>query len=259
VTATAQAVLNVARGQLGFLEGPRNDNHNPYGPYFGWPDRQAYCDEFVSWCAAHAAAADIIGKSYNCDAHIRWFKARGQFGHTPRVGSVAFFDWNSDGSAEHTGFVDGILPDGRVRTIEGNTRDPQSTAPGSRQGVFQVHRSAALVLGYGHPAYGAPRGAPIPLPRPSRSGGRLVIPLVVDGAWGPKTTRRVQELLHVPVDGVRGPLTIRAIQRWVGCRQDGQMGPDTIRHLQAKVGARTDGRLGPDTIRRLQRALNRAI
>jgi hypothetical protein len=258
MTTTAQAVLNVARSQIGFLEGPGNDNHNPYGPFFGWPDRQAYCDEFVSWVGVHAGAADIIGKSYNCDAHIRWFKARGQFSRTPRVGSVVFFDWNRDGSAEHTGFVDDIMAGARIRTIEGNTRDPGSTAPGARQGVFKVHRSTSLVLGYGHPAYGAPRSAPIPLPRPSR-GARLVIPLVVDGAWGTKTTRRLQEHLHVTIDGVRGPQTIRALQRWVGCRQDGQMGPDTIRHLQAKVGARTDGRLGPDTIRRLQRTLNRAI
>lgn len=255
MTATAQAVLNVARSHLGFVEGP--GNRAPFGPAIGYQGDVPWCDQFVSFCAHKAGAAGIIGRFQYCPSHVAWFKARGQWGTTPRPGAIAFFDWTGDGVADHVGFVEATPGGGRVQTLEGNARAEGSTAPAARDGVFRRYRSTSLVLGYGHPAYGTPRSAPVPLPRPSR-GTRLVIPLVIDGAWGPKTTRRLQEHLHATVDGTRGPQTIRAIQRWVGCRQDGQMGTDTIRHLQAKVGARTDGRLGPDTIRRLQRTLNRA-
>jgi surface antigen len=257
VTATAQAVLNVARGQLGFLEGL--DNHNPYGPFFGWPDHQAYCDEFVSWVAAHAGATGIVGKSANCAAHVAWFKARGQFGHTPRVGAVVFFDWNGDGIADHVGYVNQVLDAGRVQTIEGNTRDPQSTAPGARQGVFKVNRSTVSVLGYGYPAYGEPSRPPVPLPRPAPHTAH-VVPLVVDGSWGPKTEQHLETYLRISrPDGALDAVTVRAIQRWVGVRQDGDFGPITRKALQHCLGVTQDGAIGKVTIKALQRYLNRNI
>lgn len=249
-TPTAAHALNIARSQIGFLEGP--NNRNPYGPALDWPDNQRYCDEFVSWVGWKAGGQDIIGRHYNCAEHVKWFKARGRFGKKPLSGAVVFFDWDGHGVADHTGFVESLLGAAHVTTIEGNTDHPSVRG---RQGVWRRNRSTRLVLGYGYPEYATPRMAPVPLPAAPH---RLhVVPLVVDGVIGPVTARRLQQHLHVPVDGVIGPVTVRALQAWVGAPRDGQLGPVTIRRLQAVLRVRQDGILGRETARALQRWLNR--
>jgi hypothetical protein len=247
---TATHVLNVARSQLGFVEG--RGNRNPYGPALGWPSGQPYCDEFVSWVAREAGAADIIGRQCNCASHVAWFRTRGQFGRIPRTGAVVFFDWRGDHTADHVGFVESVMDGQHVVTIEGNTEHP--TAAG-RQGVWRRIRWTGLVLGYGYPSYTSSR-RPVLLPAPASHRGH-VVPLVIDGAWGPLTTARLQQWLHVPVDGVRGPITVRALQGWVGCARDGVLGPITVKRLQQVLRVPRDGHIGPITVRALQRWLNR--
>ena len=81
--------------------------------------------------------------------------------------------------------------------------------------------------------------------------------LVVDGAWGPATTRALQWVLPiVRPDGVLGPTTIKALQRSLGVTADGAMGPTTIKALQRYLLVKADGVLGPTTIKALQRRLN---
>lgn len=92
--------------------------------------------------------------------------------------------------------------------------------------------------------------------------------LVVDGCWGTKTTRRLQEIFKTPADGVvshqyvgwrrhnpgitgsfqwesdpaeGGSALIGAIQAKVGACQDGYIGPDTIKAMQAWMGTEQDG------------------
>ena len=40
-------IVNIARTQLGFVEGPNNES--PYGTWYGEPN-QPYCAMGVSWC-----------------------------------------------------------------------------------------------------------------------------------------------------------------------------------------------------------------
>jgi peptidoglycan hydrolase-like protein with peptidoglycan-binding domain len=80
--------------------------------------------------------------------------------------------------------------------------------------------------------------------------------LVVDGEWGPATTKALQRKLGVEVDGELGPITIKALQKVLGQAEDGQIGPKTIKALQTNVGATVDGQLGPETIKKLQEFLN---
>lgn len=95
--------------------------------------------------------------------------------------------------------------------------------------------------------------------------------LIVDGLWGPATTRRAQEVFGTPKDGIvsnqylayrknnpglldssfeweqvpgrEGSALIRAIQKKVGVRQDGFIGPETIRAMQSWLGTPADGRV----------------
>lgn len=109
--------------------------------------------------------------------------------------------------------------------------------------------------------------------------------LKVDGYWGPKLTRRLQQIFGTQVDGVvsnqfscyraqnpgldagweweskpsgYSPL-IKAIQRHVGVKQDGHIGPNTIRAIQKWLGCVQDGcfsRKSP-CIKKLQEWCNR--
>lgn len=104
--------------------------------------------------------------------------------------------------------------------------------------------------------------------------------LKVDGKWGPRTTRALQQALGTPVDGVissqpRNPVTealyggvtwgnngspmVRALQRKVGATRDGKLGPQTIRQLQSHLGTPVDGvisRPSSMVVRAMQRRLN---
>lgn len=127
--------------------------------------------------------------------------------------------------------------------------------------------------------------SPSRAPRPSSANASLV----VDGWWGPATTRALQSRYGTPVDGVvssqyrgnrrylkgltsvhyafrpRGSALIRAIQRDLtkrghyAMRIDGLIGPGTIRALQRHYGTPVDGSIsGPSVlVRAMQRDLNR--
>jgi hypothetical protein len=252
VTATAEAVLNVARGELGYQEGRNNDTK--YGEWFGM-NHQPYCDMFVSWCAAKAGASDIIARTAYVPGRLAKARADGATSKAPRVGDLACFDFGRDGTPDHIGFVERVLPDGRIQTIEANTSPP--TGYGSQSdggGVYRRNRSQSLVLAYIHPAYAHPTTIrPAPLHRGVR-------PLVVDGHWGPLTTQHLQLLLRItPVDGVMGRRTVRAWQRWLKRPATGLVSIADIKAMQHLLAVPADGAVGPVTSRALQMYLNRAL
>src|SRR5699024_9519843 len=57
------------------------------------------------------------------------------------------------------------------------------------------------------------------------------------------------------VDGKFGPATTRALEAWVGVSQDGSLSTSDIKALQAKVGAVPDGKIGAATTRKLRAAM----
>jgi peptidoglycan hydrolase-like protein with peptidoglycan-binding domain len=80
--------------------------------------------------------------------------------------------------------------------------------------------------------------------------------LSVDGDFGPKTIKALQDALGVKQDGVFGPKSKKALQKKLVVKQDGIIGPVTVKALQKKLGVSQDGKWGPITTRALQRALN---
>lgn len=104
--------------------------------------RAPWCDMFVSFVAHKSGLADQVGQFAYCPSHVAWFKKNKQWGKTPKVGAIVFFDWNRDGVADHVGVVESF--NGRtVITIEGNKGDR----------VLRVARSTGTILGYGYPKY----------------------------------------------------------------------------------------------------------
>jgi hypothetical protein len=166
MAATVEQVLRIARGEIGYREGSRNDNK--YGRWYG-VNFQPWCAIFVSWVFAKAGQPlrgswrdpstwiqTVKGFSYT-PFGARWFKVRRRWGLRPRPGAIVFFYWPSMGRVAHVGIVESVSSDGRfMTTIEGNTNNS-----GSREGVgvFRMKRSTRLrvdggyVEGFGYPTF----------------------------------------------------------------------------------------------------------
>lgn len=244
-------ILNIARSQLGYREG--RNNANKFGRWYGM-NRVSWCDIFISWVGVNANARHIIGRAAYTPSHAEWFRSQGRWGHVPRRGAIAFFDF-PDGvhRIQHVGIVESVRSDGRIVTIEGNT----SAGFGSQSngnGVFRRVRSQSLVVGYGYPEYGREQNVRL-MPKQRASRGSRP-PLIIDGQWGRNTTRALQRWLGIPDDGEIGPVTRKALQRKLGLFPDGSWGRITHRKLQRALGVTVDGQWGKETIRALQRKLN---
>lgn len=254
MSASATAVLNVARSQLGYIEG--RDNDTKFGRWYGM-NRQPWCAMFISWCAATAKASDIIPRHAYTPTGAEWFQKHGQWGHTPHRGAIVYFRFSGP-RIHHVGIVEDILPDGRIQTIEGNTASADLGSQNNGGGVWRRLRNTRSVVGYGYPRYAAEaRRASLPA-RPARSAHRP--PLRVDGQWGKATVRALQGACGVPArhcDGVRGPETNRYLQRWLRREQDGTLNAGDWMTLQRKIGAKVDGSFGSGSVRALQAYLNR--
>lgn len=163
---SATRVLEVERSQLGIVESPPNSNHTKYGMAYGL-DRVAWCAIFQWWAFREAGEEHLIPKTAYTPAIAAWFRARGQWSTTPRIGSLVLFDFPGDGVARisHVGIVEGINPNGTLVTIEGNTSAGTSGSQRDGGGVFRRTRSpSGGIVGYGHPAYTATPTGSLQLP-----------------------------------------------------------------------------------------------
>lgn len=60
-----------------------------------------------------------------CPTGAAWFESRGQLrdgSYVPVAGDLIFFDWGNDGIIDRVGIVENVA-DGRVNTVEGNSRN----------------------------------------------------------------------------------------------------------------------------------------
>jgi hypothetical protein len=153
-TAQVEEVLQIARAEIGYREGPNNKNR--YGAAYG-VDNTFWCQQFVWWVFREAGAADLIHPqtAYTPTA-ADWHRDRGQWSTTPQVGSLVFFNWPNDSKdrIQHVGIVEAVGP-GFITTIEGNTGPGNAGAQDDGDGVWRRQRPLdASIVGFGHPAYG---------------------------------------------------------------------------------------------------------
>lgn len=156
---TAQAMLAMAASQIG--QTPTASGETKYTDWYATSQnaplvRDAdWCDALVSWCGDQTGQSDVVGVFAWVPSHVDWFKARGQFGQTPKVGAIVFMDFVAglSGDGSHVGIVETVNGDGSVGTIEGNTR------AGGYPSVCARRTRSADIIGYGYPAY---HSAPVP-------------------------------------------------------------------------------------------------
>jgi len=146
-----------AQGQLGFIEGPNNEN--PYGSWYGVPN-QPYCAMFVSWVFAQKGLSALVaaetekGFSY-CPAGLAYFQKNGEIvgKYDGEPGDLVFFNFSGNGQAEHVGIIEGASSDG-ITTIEANTSPDHATGSQANGiGVFRRHRPYLGVMAIVRPRY----------------------------------------------------------------------------------------------------------
>jgi hypothetical protein len=117
-------ILEVAAGQIGYTEEPKNSNLTKYGAWFGL-NGKAWCGQFVSWCFFTAGVPlgviDYKKGFAGCQYATRNLKKWGRLVTVPMAGDVVFYDWQGDGVFDHTGIFVKDLGKGLFEAIEGNT------------------------------------------------------------------------------------------------------------------------------------------
>ena len=137
------AMVAVAQSQIGNVGGA------PYWSWWGLDYRVEWCAIFVSWCADQCGYLDagVLPKMEGVRPYVDWFIERGQWQgreYEPMPGDIIFFDWESDGLADHVGIVEKV-EDGLIYTVEGNS--------GDRCVENRYYLGSAPVYGFGLPLY----------------------------------------------------------------------------------------------------------
>lgn len=137
------AMVAVAQSQIGNVGGA------PYWSWWGLDYRVEWCAIFVSWCADQCGYLDagVLPKMEGVRPYMDWFIERGQWqgrDYEPSPGDIIFFDWESDGLADHVGIVEKV-ENGFVYTVEGNSGDVCA----ERHYTLRV----APIFGFGLPEY----------------------------------------------------------------------------------------------------------
>jgi hypothetical protein len=150
-------IVNVARTQLGFIEGPNNEN--PYGTWYGVPN-ESYCAMGISWCFAQVNASHLVaaqtpkGFAY-CPDGLTWFQKRKRVvdKYSALPGDIVFFSWSGNGVADHVEIVEAASRDG-ITTIGFNTGSESYTGNQSNgDGCYRRHRPYLYVLAIVRPEY----------------------------------------------------------------------------------------------------------
>jgi hypothetical protein len=155
--ASGLDVLNVARTQLGFVEGPNNES--PYGTWFGIPN-QPYCAMGVSWCFAKVGLSHLIAgqtpKGFaSCQIGLSWFQRQGRVvnKYQGQPGDIVFFSFSNNGQADHVELLEASSPAG-ITTIGFNTSpDHVVGSQTNGGGCYRRHRPYLNIIAIVRPAY----------------------------------------------------------------------------------------------------------
>lgn len=221
----AESLLAKARGEIGTKEIPANSNNVKYNT--AYYNREVngsdylWCCVFIWWLFSECGLSTLYyggGKTASCTTLMNYYKGKGQFSKTPKVGSLVFYNWGSGSIAKHIGIVTEV-GDGYIKAIEGNTGVGDDSNGGE---VMERTRKISQILGYAYPYEG---------------GSKVTVSVSVlqSGSKG-YSVKALQILLNGyghncgTVDGSFGPVTLAAVksfQKEKGLAVDGSVGPAT--------------------------------
>jgi hypothetical protein len=214
---TAAALIEVARKEVGTIEGPK-DNETKYGK-FTKANYLAWCGSYVNWCAAQAGVkipntVSTVAGAAAFKKMKTWFEA--DCGQSPQPGDILYFDFPGDGvdRISHVGICTGIDSDGVVLTLEGNTSSKKSGSQRNGGEVCEQVRAyksnkkkvMVSIVGWGRPNYvGNEVEAEVPEQDAPAFPGQIR-----PGAKG-ESVKIVQKALGLKADGEYGPHTKKAV------------------------------------------------
>lgn len=193
---TAESVLNVMRGWLGFNESNGRfkeiiDLYNSVKPLprgYAVKYSDEWCDTCVSAAAVKAGCEELIGRECGVENHIEIFKQKGIWIEdgtvTPKPGYVIAYNWDrstqpNDGYADHIGYVESVFGS-NITVIEGNKGEAVARR------VIPV--GWGYIRGYAAPKYDAATVTPVP--STAEKCVEEVAKEVLEGKWGNGEERR---------------------------------------------------------------------
>lgn len=130
--------IKIAQGQIGVRENPIGSNSGKqveaYLNSVGLGKGYAWCMAFVYWCVLQACIRAGVKTQLKRTGGVRdqYIYCKKIVVKEPKAGDIFIIVYpNGTG---HAGFVEKVLPNGQIQTIEGNTNDD-----GSREG-YEVCR-----------------------------------------------------------------------------------------------------------------------
>ena len=244
---TAARMLEVARSQVGVVEGPK-DNETIYGA-FTKTNYQAWCGALMMWCA-NKAGVKIPNTTYT-PTGVAGFKKTKTWADAadahPQPGDLVYFSFVAAAKptdpVQHVGIVLKDNGDGTITTIEGNTAGSEkgSQNNGGECAIkvrgYKVDNKRHIwssVVGFGRPAYtdgvhSSPTTPVVkqvpPFPGQIKPGDKgdgvtliqQALDLDADGDYGPATKKAVIAIQdshdHLDSNGIVGPATWAEIMK----------------------------------------------
>ena len=274
-------VLRKATGEIGYYAPADPEPGSKYGRWLaallnqawlrGPSNRIWWCEIFTSW--VYDGLAVIPGEpGFNCDTVRAAARAAGTLvdPRSAQPGDKVFFDWNGDGSLDHTGIVELNLGAAGLQTIEGNTSSGTGAHQSDGNGVWRRTRPWSVIAAVVRPQYvNAPVVVvPPPVTLPARKTYRDITPIQralhasPDNVWGPDTDKRWRALVAASIyGGIHFPWGVKFTQNVVGTKEDNAWGAKsgaahdvTVGLIQDAVGAHHDDIIGPETIGKVDAA-----
>lgn len=146
--------------QIGYREGRSSsgswNNDNAYGAYFdqNWV---SWCNWFISWGAVAAGIPNtVIPRTGYTPTSWNWYTSRDRDVSKAQAGDLfwvyGYVSSEGRNRVHHIGFVEKVLSEGRIQTIEGNTNTSGSS---QGNGVYRNIRTIGPKLRFARPNYAA--------------------------------------------------------------------------------------------------------
>lgn len=166
---SAEAVIAVARGELGYTEYPPGSNMTKYWLDYGAAMQgQPWCVAFLWWCFEQAGERMAFfggGKTASCGTLLRWYREQGLTVPVEQVqaGDIVLLNFSGTQDTQHCGIVveveDVVFRDGtydrskRIKTIEGNTTPGLEGSQDNGGSVALKTRYPRQIVAVCQPAY----------------------------------------------------------------------------------------------------------
>lgn len=145
---TKEAVIQIAKWQVGVVESPPNSNLQKYGEAYGL-NGYAWCVMFVWWCFREAGFN--LRKTASCTQLANAYKSAGQLVTKDfKPGDIAMYDFTGKKlKTEHCGIITEVGK-GYIISVEGNTSNTNNANGGE---VMERKRELKFVTCACRPMY----------------------------------------------------------------------------------------------------------